>query len=72
MSHGSFGSFLLLVVLAEVLFALLVALALGAPPTPSATVVFALAMAVALGAQRRWSASPSPPHRDEVSGRRGY
>jgi hypothetical protein len=69
-SRGSFGTFLLPLVLAEVLFATLVALALGTPPTPMTTVIFALAMAVALGAQHRWSAPSSPTRRDEPSRRR--
>ena len=52
-SMGSFSGFLLLVLSAEVLFAVLVRLVLGTPPAGVTTVTFGLLMAVGLGLQHR-------------------
>ena len=51
-SMGSFAEFLLLVLSAEILFAVLVRLVLGTPPAGATTVAFGLFMAVGLGFQR--------------------
>jgi carbon starvation protein CstA len=64
---GSFAAYVLMVLSAEILFALLVTLALGTPPGGVTTVAFGFVVAVGLGIQRRTVGDRMAPsqHRQE-------
>jgi hypothetical protein len=66
-ARAAFGTYLLMVLSAEVVFALLVTFVLGTPPAGGTIVAFGVVMAVGLGLQRRSERTT----RVDSTGRRG-